>query len=84
MIARGLSGVEFVCANTDAQHLASTLANKKIQLGRASTGGLGCGASPEVGSRAAQESRDEILEAIGDAHMVFITGNYASSSLFDY
>ena len=46
MIARGLTGVEFICANTDAQHLASTLATKRIQLGRTSTGGLGCGANP--------------------------------------
>jgi cell division protein FtsZ len=74
MIARGLTGVDFICANTDAQHLASTLAPRRIQIGRSSTSGLGCGANPEVGRRAAEESRDEILEAIGDAHMVFITG----------
>ena len=73
MIARGLTGVDFVCANTDAQHLSSTLAPTRIQLGRASTHGLGCGANPEIGRFAADESRSEILEAISDAHMVFIT-----------
>lgn len=73
MIIRGLGGVDFICTNTDAQHLSTTLAEKKIQLGRRSTQGLGCGANPEVGRAAAQESRDEIAEMIGDAHMVFIT-----------
>ena len=73
MIARGLTGVDFVCANTDAQHLTSTLAPTRIQLGRTSTHGLGCGANPELGRFAADESRDEVLEAIADAHMVFIT-----------
>ena len=49
MIARGLVGVDFVCANTDAQHLATTLAENKLQLGREATQGLGCGANPESG-----------------------------------
>lgn len=48
MIARGLSGVEFICANTDAQHLSATLTDKRLQLGRDRTSGLGCGANPEV------------------------------------
>ena len=73
MIARGLSGVEFICANTDAQHLSATLTDKRLQLGRGRTSGLGCGANPEVGRDAAYESREEIEEMIGDAHMVFIT-----------
>jgi hypothetical protein len=73
MIARGLTGVDFVCCNTDAQHLSTTLTDKRIQIGRASTNGLGCGANPEVGRLAAYESKEEIAEAIGDAHMVFIT-----------
>jgi len=73
MIARGLSGVEFICANTDAQHLSATLTDKRLQLGRDRTSGLGCGANPEVGRDAAYESRAEIEEMIGDAHMVFIT-----------
>ena len=73
MVARGLSGVEFICTNTDAQHLSTTLTDKRIQLGREITSGLGCGANPDVGRAAAEESRAEIEEMIGDAHMVFIT-----------
>ena len=73
MVSRGLSGVDFVCTNTDAQHLASCLAEKKVQLGRDATEGLGCGANPKMGSIAAAESKHDLLEAIGDAHLVFIT-----------
>jgi len=73
MIARGLSGVDFICANTDAQHLSATLTDKRLQLGRTHTSGLGCGANPEIGRMAAMESRAEIEEMIGNAHMVFIT-----------
>jgi cell division protein FtsZ len=73
MVARGLSGVDFICTNTDSQHLATTLTDRRIQLGRSSTQGLGCGANPEVGRAAAEESKEEIAEMIGDAHMVFIT-----------
>jgi cell division protein FtsZ len=73
MVARGLSGVDFICTNTDAQHLAATLTDKRIQIGRTTTQGLGCGANPDVGRAAAEESKAEIAEMIGDAHMVFIT-----------
>lgn len=73
MIARGLSGVEFICANTDAQHLSATLTDKRLQIGRGATSGLGCGANPEVGRSAALESREEIEEMVQDAHMCFIT-----------
>eukprot|EP01041_Mallomonas_annulata_P010579 gene10579-22073_t len=73
MISRGLSGVEFICANTDAQHLSTTQTENRIQLGRSLTQGLGCGANPDIGRQAAEESRDEISALIGDAHMVFIT-----------
>jgi hypothetical protein len=73
MIARNLQGVDFLVANTDAQHLATTLTDNRVQLGTDVTGGLGCGAQPEIGASAAAESLDEIMDAIGDANMVFIT-----------
>lgn len=73
MIARGLSGVDFLVLNTDAQHLQTTLADHRLQLGRGVTEGLGCGANPDSGRQAALESKDEIAERIGEAHMVFIT-----------
>lgn len=73
MISRGLKGVDFICCNTDAQHLATTLSDKKVQMGRQSTQGLGCGADPQFGRVAAEESREELAEMIGDAHMCFIT-----------
>jgi cell division protein FtsZ len=73
MIQAKLQGVEFVVANTDAQALAQSKAEQRIQLGARLTEGLGAGAKPEVGRAAAEESLDEILEHLGDAHMVFIT-----------
>ncbi len=73
MIARGLSGVDFLAVNTDAQHLSTTLTDNRLQIGKSVTSGLGCGANPDAGRLAAEESKDEILERIGDAHMVFIT-----------
>lgn len=65
MIARGLQGVDFICANTDAQHLSTCLAEKKIQIGKATTSGLGCGANPDVGRAAAEESKEELSKLIG-------------------
>lgn len=73
MIARGLTGVDFICTNTDAQHLSTVLTDKRIQIGRNITQGLGCGANPDVGRAAAEESKAEIVEFIKDANMVFIT-----------
>ncbi|GMI16511.1 hypothetical protein TrLO_g12875 [Triparma laevis f. longispina] len=73
MIARSLSGVEFLAVNTDAQHLSTTLTDNRLQIGQSVTAGLGCGANPDAGRMAAEESKDEILEKIKDAHMVFIT-----------
>ncbi|MFN7834880.1 MAG: cell division protein FtsZ [Burkholderiaceae bacterium] len=70
MISHGVSGVEFICANTDAQALARTNANHQIQLGRT---GLGAGAKPEAGKLAAEEDRDRIRDALRGSHMVFIT-----------
>ncbi|NOY68484.1 MAG: cell division protein FtsZ [Deltaproteobacteria bacterium] len=72
MIEAGLAGVKFIAANTDAQDLANSKANTKIQLGERLTEGLGAGADPNAGRDAALESADLIREALRDAHMVFI------------
>jgi len=73
MIDGGLTGVEFVVANTDIQALDAHKAQNKIQLGRELTRGLGAGANPEVGKRAAIESYNAIVEALEGADMVFVT-----------
>jgi cell division protein FtsZ len=73
MVDAGLSGVEFIAINTDAQALLMTDADLKIQIGADSTRGLGAGANPEVGKTAAQESKDELKEALKGADMVFVT-----------
>ena len=73
MVDAGLSGVEFIAANTDAQALLGVDADVKVQIGAESTRGLGAGANPDVGKGAAQESRDELKEVLKGADMVFIT-----------
>ncbi len=73
MIAAGLRGIEFIAINTDKQALFSSKANTKIQIGDKLTRGLGAGANPEIGEKAANESRDEIAQAIKGADMVFVT-----------
>ncbi len=73
MIESGLDGVDFVVANTDAQALALSKANRVIQLGVAVTEGLGAGSHPDVGKAAAEESMDEINDHLSGSHMVFIT-----------
>ncbi|AMB99664.1 cell division protein FtsZ [Aerococcus urinaehominis] len=73
MIAEGVSGVEFIVANTDTQALEKSNADVKIQLGPKSTRGLGAGAQPEVGRKAAEESEDKIKEALEGADLIFIT-----------
>ncbi len=73
MIDSGLEGVEFFAANTDAQALASSKAEQKIQLGTEITKGLGAGADPDVGYAAAHESVEEIRKALEGADMVFVT-----------
>lgn len=73
MIRSGLSGVEFIVANTDAQALKSSEAQTKMQLGAKLTKGLGAGANPSIGEGAARESADEIREALRGADMVFVT-----------
>ncbi len=73
MISLGLEGVDFIAVNTDAQALVKSMASKKIQIGEKLTRGLGAGARPEVGEKAAQENRDDILDALAKSDMVFIT-----------
>ncbi|WP_066634796.1 cell division protein FtsZ [Desulfolucanica intricata] len=73
MIVAGLKGVEFVSVNTDAQALQLSQTNVKIQIGSKLTKGLGAGANPEIGQKAAEESRDEIMNALKGADMVFVT-----------
>ena len=72
MIASGLSGVTFIVANTDAQALAASSAEHRIQLGVNLTEGLGAGSKPEIGEAAAEEAVDEIRAQISGSHMVFI------------
>ena len=73
MIQAGLEGVEFVVANTDAQALAMSSADRRIQMGTAITEGLGAGSQPQIGAAAAEEAMPEILDQVNGAHMVFIT-----------
>ena len=73
MIKEGLRNVEFIVVNTDKQALALSQASQKIQIGDKLTKGLGAGANPEIGHKAAEESKDEISKAIKGADMVFIT-----------
>ncbi|MCB0412112.1 MAG: cell division protein FtsZ, partial [Bdellovibrionales bacterium] len=73
MIEGGLTGVEFVIANTDRQALESNRSDGKIQLGRELTKGLGAGANPDIGKRAAIESYNDIVSQLEGADMVFVT-----------
>ncbi|SDO95443.1 cell division protein FtsZ [Phyllobacterium sp. YR620] len=73
MINAGLRGVEFVVANTDAQALSQSKAERLIQLGAAVTEGLGAGSQPEVGRAAAEECIDEIIDHLSGTHMCFVT-----------
>ena len=73
MIESALEGVEFIVANTDSQAVTLSKAQKKIQLGVNTTQGLGAGSMPNIGCAAAEESIEEILEHIGNSHMLFIT-----------
>ena len=73
MIEQGLKGVEFIAINTDAQALLMSDADVKLDVGRDSTRGLGAGADPEVGKKAAEDAKDEIEELLRGADMVFVT-----------
>lgn len=73
MITAGLKGVEFVAINTDAQALHMSKAETRMQVGTKLTKGLGAGANPEIGKKAAEESREELVQALKGADMVFVT-----------
>ncbi len=73
MIRSGLRGVEFIAVNTDAQALSLSEAAVRVQIGGQLTRGLGAGANPDVGERAAEESREQLAEVLRDADMVFVT-----------
>src|SRR5689334_6431372 len=73
MIESGIQGVEFIAMNTDIQVLDLSAAPRKVQLGTELTRGLGAGGNPEVGKRAAEESKNEIRKVIEGADMVFVT-----------
>lgn len=73
MIEENIMGVEFICVNTDKQHLKNCKAPQCVQIGEKLTKGLGAGAQPEIGAKAAEESREELVELIKGADMVFVT-----------
>lgn len=73
MITTGVSGVEFIAANTDAQDLSKSLADVRIQLGEKLTRGLGAGANPEIGRQSAEEDIDKLKQLLEDTDMLFIT-----------
>ncbi|MFH1667696.1 MAG: cell division protein FtsZ [Candidatus Komeilibacteria bacterium] len=73
MIKAGIRGVDFVSINTDAQALSANEANKKIHIGKETTRGLGAGMDPEIGARAAEENKDDIVANLEGTDMVFIT-----------
>ncbi len=73
MVNSGVQGVEFIAINTDKQALTFSKATHKIQIGEKVTGGRGAGARPEMGLKAAEESRDAIIDALNGANMVFVT-----------
>ncbi|MPY71952.1 MAG: cell division protein FtsZ, partial [Alphaproteobacteria bacterium] len=72
MIENALEGVEFMVANTDAQSLAQSRAERRIQLGATITHGLGAGSRPDMGRAAAEEAMDEVIQHMQGSHMVFI------------
>ena len=73
MVDAGLKGVDFISINTDRQALSLSNANTKIQIGEKLTKGLGAGAVPDIGRRAAEESREEIAQVLKGADLVFVT-----------
>ena len=73
MVKSGTQGIEYVAVNTDKQALAVSSADQKIQIGEKLTKGQGAGANPEIGRKAAEESKDQIAAALANTNMVFIT-----------
>lgn len=73
MVSEGLTGVEFIAVNTDAQDLAKSLANETINIGMNITKGLGAGTDPEIGRKSAEESSEAIKQVLDGANMVFVT-----------
>ena len=80
MVEAGLKGVEFIAVNTDRQALALSKATNKIQIGEKLTKGLGAGAVPDIGRRAAEESREEIAQSLKGADLVFVTAGMGGGS----
>ena len=80
MIDAKLKGVKFIVANTDVQALEASKAEIKIQIGKELTQGLGAGADPNKGQQAAEESREELRQALEDSHMVFITAGFGGGT----
>ena len=73
MVSGNLEGVDFICANTDAQALGNSTAKSTLQMGAEVTKGLGAGANPEIGRQAALEDRDQLMDVLEGSDMVFIT-----------
>lgn len=80
MIRMGIEDVEFYVLNTDVQHLNASECANKIHIGRELTRGLGCGGDPEIGRQAAEAARDEIMDMLSDANMVFITAGLGAGA----
>lgn len=80
MIRSKVRGVDFISINTDAQDLHNSLAPKKIHIGKNLTRGLGSGMNPDIGRQAAEETKDELLETLKGADMVFITGGFGGGT----
>lgn len=80
MVNHGIQGVDFLCANTDAQDLTKSNVQTKIQIGIETTKGLGAGMDPRVGRISAEESRKDIKNAIQGADMLFITAGFGGGT----
>ena len=84
MMNANIQGVEYICANTDAQVLSKMGAKNTIQLGTEITKGLGAGTNPDIGRQAAQEDRDHIAQVISGADMLFLTAGMGGGTAVSY